>query len=202
MFRTRRKRGRHSTTWRRISDVGTRLAIATITLILVLAGLTAAQGPAEGWYASMNGLKMYYEVRGSGKPVVLLHGAFGIEPQDHGHAGDVDGPLSFEQMADDVAALLKELKLDKADIFGYGMGGTVALYTAIKHAELVNELAILGSSSGQDAWDRGARTNRGRNENCAKKGFSRVLYWFASENVDWATGRVSNRYKAKHKRTI
>lgn len=124
-------------------------------------------------YASVNGLKMYYEIHGTGKPVVLLHGAFGlisgwgpllnilakerqviaVELQGHGHTGDIDRPLSYEQMADDTAALLKHLRIDKADIFGYSMGGTVALYTAIKHPALVGKIAILGSSSGPDAWD-------------------------------------------------
>jgi pimeloyl-ACP methyl ester carboxylesterase len=171
MFRAIRKRKLYSTTWQWISEIGTRLVIATITIIIVMAGLTAAQEPDTGRYASLNGLTIYNEIYGSAEPIMLLHGAFGtisgpmldrlakdrqviaVELQGHGHTGDIDQPLSFEQMMDDVAALLKDLKLDRADIFGYSAGGTVALYAAIKFPSLVNKLAILGSSSTPDAWD-------------------------------------------------
>ena len=122
----------------------------------------------KGAYAEVNGLKMYYEVHGAGKPVVLLHGAFGVvegwsgllpalartrqvimmEMQGHGRTGDIDRPLSFEQMADDTAALLKILHIEEADLFGYSMGGTVALGVAIRHPELVRRVAILGSGTG------------------------------------------------------
>jgi pimeloyl-ACP methyl ester carboxylesterase len=88
---------------------------------------------------------MYYEIHGSGQPLVLLHGAFGfiegwatvlptltkthqviaIELEGHGHTHDLDRPLSFEQMAEDTGALLKQLKIKDADFFGYSMGGTV-----------------------------------------------------------------------------
>jgi pimeloyl-ACP methyl ester carboxylesterase len=114
-----------------------------------------------GKYVTVNGLKMYYEIHGTGKPLVMLHGAFGwatlfptlakdrqviaIELQGHGHTADLDRPLSFEQMADDTAALLKELKIEQADFFGYSMGGTVALGVAIRHPKLVRKLAINGS---------------------------------------------------------
>jgi pimeloyl-ACP methyl ester carboxylesterase len=134
---------------------------------------TAAAGnkaamPAQGKYAEVNGLKMYYEIHGSGQPLVLLHGSFGfiegwapilpaltkshqviaIEMQGHGHTNDVDRPLSHEQMADDTAALLNQLKITNADFFGYSMGGTVALGVAIRHPELVRKLAVLGSATG------------------------------------------------------
>lgn len=123
---------------------------------------------ASGKYAEVNGLKMYYEIHGSGQPLVLLHGAFGfiegwatvlptltkthqviaIELQGHGHTHDLDRPLTFEQMAEDTAALLKQLKIKDADFFGYSMGGTVALRVAMRHPELVRKLAILGSAFG------------------------------------------------------
>jgi pimeloyl-ACP methyl ester carboxylesterase len=107
---------------------------------------------------------MYYETRGEGEPLVLLHGAFGlamdlpalaknrrviaVELQGHGHTADIDRPLSVEQMADDTAALLKELKIERADFFGYSMGGVVALGVAIRHPSLVRKLAINGSYFG------------------------------------------------------
>src|SRR3954454_11673467 len=94
-------------------------------------------------YASVNGLKMYYEIHGAGSPLVLIHGGgstiqttFGrilhelakthkivaVEMQAHGHTADIDRPLSFEQDADDIAALLKYLNIPKADIFGFSNG--------------------------------------------------------------------------------
>jgi pimeloyl-ACP methyl ester carboxylesterase len=126
-------------------------------------------------YASVNGLKMYYEIHGTGKPLVLLHGAFGfvdgwatvlptltkthqviaIELEGHGHTHDLDRPLTFEQMAEDTALLLTQLKIKDADFFGYSMGGTVALGVAIRHPELVRRLAIYGSCTGkpEDTYD-------------------------------------------------
>src|SRR5262249_10097365 len=120
---------------------------------------------AEGKYAAVNGLKMYYETHGAGKPLVVLHGAFGlatdypilsknrqliaVELQGHGHTADIDRPLSSEQMADDVAGLLKLLKIEQADVFGYSMGGNVALALAIRHPSMVRKVAINGSSFGK-----------------------------------------------------
>ena len=123
---------------------------------------------ANGKYADLNGLKMYYEIHGSGKPLVLIHGSFGttagwstvlptleknrqviaVELQGHGHTADRDTPFSMEQMADDVAELLKALKISSADVFGYSMGGCVALGLAIRHPELVGKLAVLGATAG------------------------------------------------------
>jgi pimeloyl-ACP methyl ester carboxylesterase len=126
---------------------------------------------AIGKYATVNGLKMYYEIHGTGRPLVLLHGAFGlatvyptlaknrqviaVELQGHGHTADIDRPLTCEQMADDTAALLKELKIEQADVFGYSMGGNVGLALAIRHPELVRKLAINGSYYGkmEDAFE-------------------------------------------------
>lgn len=125
----------------------------------------------QGQYASVNGLKMYYEIHGTGKPLVVLHGAFGwatrfpilskrrqviaVELQGHGHTADIDRPLTCEQMADDTAALLKHLKIEQADFFGYSMGGNVALAVAIRHPDLVRRLAINGSHYGkiEDAYE-------------------------------------------------
>ncbi|MBO0797244.1 MAG: alpha/beta hydrolase [Blastocatellia bacterium] len=123
-----------------------------------------------GNYAEVNGLKIYYEVhgpQGADHSLVLLHGGFGyaeswapvlpalaksrrviaIELEGHGHTRDLDRPLSFQQMTEDTAALLRQLKIKEADIFGYSMGGVVALGIAIRHPDLVRKLAILGSSS-------------------------------------------------------
>ena len=124
-------------------------------------------GEPGGNYAEVNGLKMYYEVHGTGSPLVVLHGAFmtigamgafvsaldearqviAVELQGHGHTADVDRPLSYEQMADDVAALIRHLGFEQADVFGYSMGGGAALQVAMRHQELVRKLVVASASS-------------------------------------------------------
>src|SRR5690242_17411113 len=120
-----------------------------------------------GHYAAVNDLQMYYEIHGSGRPLVVIHGGgstiettygrvlpefakhfqvIAVELQAHGHTLDIDRPLSFEQDADDVAALLKHLTIEKADIMGFSNGGTTALQIAIRHAELVNKLVLLSAT--------------------------------------------------------
>src|ERR671920_32647 len=123
-------------------------------------------GQSGGNYAEVNGLKMYYEIHGTGSPLVVLHGAFmtigamgafvpklaearqvvAVELQGHGHTADVDRPLSYEQMADDVAALIGHLGIEQADVFGYSMGGGVALQLAIRHLGLVRRLVVASAS--------------------------------------------------------
>jgi pimeloyl-ACP methyl ester carboxylesterase len=139
-----------------------RFLITTILLII-----THFQMNAQGNYATVNGLKLYYEIHGQGQPLVLLHGGgstiestygrmlpalagthqvIAIELQAHGHTRDIDRPLSFEQDADDVAALLKQLGIKKADIMGFSNGGTTTLQIAIRHPELVNKLVVIAGA--------------------------------------------------------
>ncbi|HEV7645477.1 MAG TPA: alpha/beta hydrolase [Pyrinomonadaceae bacterium] len=129
--------------------------------------------PAETGYADVNGLKMYYEVYGEGKPIVLLHGSFMSIPlnwskfipmlakdrkvivtemQGHGRTRDIEREISFEGMADDVSGLLKHLKIDSADILGYSMGGGVAFQVAVRHPEQVRRLVILSGAYAHDGW--------------------------------------------------
>lgn len=117
-------------------------------------------------YSEVNGLKMYYEIHGQGKALVLVHGGgstiqtnfekiipilakhrqvIALELQAHGRTNDRNADLTFEQDADDIAALLKNLKIDKADFFGFSNGGTTTLQIAIRHPELVDKI-ILGSA--------------------------------------------------------
>jgi pimeloyl-ACP methyl ester carboxylesterase len=117
----------------------------------------------QGKYASVNGLNMYYEIHGTGRPLVLLHGAlsaidtsFGkvlpslaetrqviaVELQAHGRTADIDRPLTIEQMAEDTAALISHLGIEHADIFGYSMGAGIALQLAIRHPDLVRKLVL------------------------------------------------------------
>jgi len=131
---------------------------------LALAVLLAYAGPvAQGSYATVNGLRMYYEERGHGRPLVLLHGggstvatSFGVimpklaqghriiapEQQGHGHTADIDRPLSFEQMADDTAALLERLGVRDADVLAFSNGSMTALRLALRHPELVRRLVL------------------------------------------------------------
>lgn len=115
-------------------------------------------------YAKVNGLEIYYEIRGEGEPLVVLHGAYmtvdamggivpmlaesrkviAVELQAHGRTADIDRPLSYEHMADDVAALIKHLGIEEADVFGYSMGGGVALQTAARHPGVVRR--VVGAS--------------------------------------------------------
>ena len=129
----------------------------------VLAAKSAARTVKSG-YAPVNGLNMYYEIRGSGAPLLLLHGggstietSFGnvlellaknrqviaVEQQGHGHTADIDRPFSFEQSADDTFALLRYLKIERADFMGYSNGGTIALQIAIRHPEVVRKLVVM-----------------------------------------------------------
>jgi pimeloyl-ACP methyl ester carboxylesterase len=118
--------------------------------------LTPEKGASE-----VNGIQMYYEIYGKGKPLVLIHGggstietSFGriipllsedrqlicVELQAHGRTGDRNSALSFEQDADDVAALLKNLHIEKADVLGFSNGGNTALQIAIRHPELCDKI--------------------------------------------------------------
>lgn len=128
---------------------------------------TATDNPtrqdSSSGYASVNGLRMYYEIHGAGAPLVLVHGGgstlqttFGnvlqgfakthkviaVEMQAHGHTADIDRPLSFEQDADDIAELLKQLKIEKANIFGFSNGASTTLQFAIRHPEMTNKIIV------------------------------------------------------------
>ncbi len=126
----------------------------------------------QGKYANINGLKMYYEIHGMGKPLVLLHGGLGgvdmyaqllpdlaesrqviaVELQGHGHTADIDRSLSFELMADDIAALIRQLALKQADLVGYSLGGGVALHTSIRHPDLVRKLVLVSTPFKSEGW--------------------------------------------------
>src|SRR6266566_3150170 len=124
----------------------------------------------KGSYAEVRGLEMYYEIHGTGKPLVLLPGGLmtigmmgqvlsslaktrqviAVELQAHGHTADVDRQLTYEQMADDTAALIKHLGLERADVFGFSVGAGVALQTAIRHPEVVRKLVVASVSFNSD----------------------------------------------------
>ena len=129
----------------------------------------ATTDPETG-YAPANGLDMYYEIHGTGRPLLLLHGAYmtidGLGPilpglagsrqviaaelQGHGHTADIDRPITYEQMADDAAALLAHLGVDRVDVVGYSMGAGVALQLAIRHPAVVRKLVVASGSYTSD----------------------------------------------------
>ena len=143
---------------------------------LAAAGLTRGQTPENPTprtgYAPVNGLKLYYEVHGTGEPVILLHGGLGAsgmfagilpalsakrqviaaDLQAHGRTADMDRPLTFAAMASDIAELLKHLGIAKADVMGYSLGGGVAAHVAFAYPEAVRKLVIVSTAFSKDGW--------------------------------------------------
>lgn len=133
---------------------------------------TPASTLAKGGYAPVNGLQLYYEIHGTGEPLILLHGGAGstenfhailpalastrrviaVDLQAHGRTADIDRPLRYELMADDVAALANYLGIEKTSLMGYSLGGGVALRTAIQHPAIVKELVVISATFRRDGW--------------------------------------------------
>lgn len=124
-------------------------------------------------YAPVNGLQMYYEEHGRGRPMILLHGgiltfastfagilpllterhrAIGVELQGHGHTADIDRPLRLELLADDVVGLLDRLGLDRVDVFGYSLGGLVATELATRYPQRVDRLVLAAAHFRPDGY--------------------------------------------------
>jgi pimeloyl-ACP methyl ester carboxylesterase len=128
--------------------------------------------PDESGYAEVNGLKMYYEVYGEGDPLIVLPGAhmdilsmgkvipmlaetykvYALEFQGHGHTADIDRPITYYNLADDVAAFMDAVGLEKADVFGYSMGAEVGLQLAIRNPEKVNKLIFASGAYDLEGW--------------------------------------------------
>src|SRR5262249_45331291 len=151
--------------------------VAFFLMTLVPADVSAQQKPTTG-YEPVNGGKRHYEVHGSGEPVVLLHGAFmtitnnwtgwigelaktrqviAIEMQGHGRTADIPRDITYENLADDVAALLAHLKIPRADLIGYSMGGAVAMQCAIRHPDKVRKVVVISSMFRRDGMVKEAR---------------------------------------------
>ena len=130
------------------------------------------RGEPKSGYVPLGALRMYYEILGAGRPLLLLHGGMStidtsfehlrpglaerrltlaLEQQAHGHTADIDRPLRYEQMAEDTAAALKALELSAVDVFGWSDGGIVALGLAARYPALVRKVAICGAGFGPDA---------------------------------------------------
>jgi pimeloyl-ACP methyl ester carboxylesterase len=130
------------------------------------AAQTTTSPEAQTGYAEVNGLRMYYEVHGQGEPVILLHGAYMSaesmkpawevlaksrkvivpETQGHAHTADIDRPITYEAMADDIAAMMDVLGIAQADIVGYSMGGGTALQMGIRHPQKVKRIVSASAS--------------------------------------------------------
>ncbi len=124
-----------------------------------------------GQYADLNGLHLYYETHGTGRPLILLHGGLGsgemfgpilptladhhqviaVDLQGHGRTADIDRPIDIRLMADDIAALIDHLGLDKPDLVGYSLGGGVAFFTAVKYPDKVGKLVMAAANIRRDA---------------------------------------------------
>ncbi len=132
----------------------------------------ARRAPVSSGYADVHGIKLYHEIYGQGEPLVLLHGGLmtigemvalleplakthkviAVELQGHGRTADTERPLSFETMGDDVAALLDQLSIARADIAGLSLGAAVGLRTAIQHPEKVRRLVVISSPYAKRGW--------------------------------------------------
>ncbi len=156
---------------------GKPLVKTTLLFFIVLLATTMsvqAQLPTAG-YAPVNGLKMYYEIHGSGEgePLVLLHGSFmtitnnwahwlpelsksrrviAVEMQGHGRTADIERDIKDENLADDIAAMLDYLKIERADLLGYSMGGGVAMQVAFRHPDKVRKVVSVSAVIRHDGW--------------------------------------------------
>jgi len=148
-----------------------KMAVAVFAVVVASVYAAVAQPPDKSatppvkkktGYAPVNGLKMYYEISGEGKPAVYIHPIvshcgltsgltknrqwIAMDLQGHGRTADIDRPMTCEQHADDIAALLKHLQIEQADFFGDSFGGTIAVMMAVRHPKLVRRVVSYGGS--------------------------------------------------------
>ena len=145
---------------------------ALIAAAVLLTGCAPAQAPAVGARVAINGMQVYYEVSGAGDPLIVLHGAYmniptmgaiiprlaathkvyALEFQGHGRTTDIDRPITYPNLADDVAAFMDSVGLEKADVFGYSVGAIAGLQLAIRHPEKVNKLIAASGAYDLRGW--------------------------------------------------
>jgi len=158
-----------------MTTISRSITLAVGALVAVSAVATAQSAtlvPVKTGYAPVNGLNLYYEVQGSGTPVVLLHGGLGstetmshvasalaathqviaVDLQAHGRTADIDRPLSCEAMSDDIAGLMKFLAISKADVMGYSLGAGTALQLTIRHPAMVKKLVVVSTVFKRSGW--------------------------------------------------
>jgi len=145
---------------------------ALIAVALFGAAPTLAAAQPVGDRVEVNGMQMYYEVSGAGDPLIVLHGAYmnipsmgaiipklaeshkvyALEFQGHGRTTDIDRPITYPNLADDVAGFMDAVGLQKADVFGYSMGAAAGLQFAIRHPEKVNKLIAASAAYDAEGW--------------------------------------------------
>ena len=149
-----------------------RSTLAALTVTIAATAGVFAQDGVKADYAEINGMRMYYEVSGQGDPLVVLHGAYmnipsmgeiipmlarthtvyALEFQGHGRTNDIDRPITYPNLADDTAAFMDAVGLEKADIFGYSMGAAAGLQLAIRHPEKVDQLVAASVAYDASGW--------------------------------------------------
>jgi pimeloyl-ACP methyl ester carboxylesterase len=145
---------------------------ALVAAALLLTGRAVAEAQAVAHRVEVGGMQVYYEVSGRGDPLIVLHGAYmnipsmgaiipklaethtvyALELQGHGRTTDIDRPITYPNLADDVAAFMDAVGLEQADVFGYSMGAAVGLQLAIRHPDKVNKLAAASVAYDADGW--------------------------------------------------
>jgi pimeloyl-ACP methyl ester carboxylesterase len=145
---------------------------ALLAALLLATGPTLASAQAVGNRVSVNGMQLYYEVSGAGHPLIVLHGAYmnipttgaiipmlarthrvyAVELQGHGRTTDIDRPITYPNLADDVAAFMDAVGLEKADVFGYSMGAVAGLQLAIRYPARVNKLVAASGAYDAEGW--------------------------------------------------
>jgi pimeloyl-ACP methyl ester carboxylesterase len=143
-----------------------------LAVALLFTGTTLADAQAKGTRVNVNGMQTYYEVSGSGEPLIVLHGAYmnipsmggiipklarthtvyALELQGHGRTTDIDRPIRYQDLADDVAAFMDRVGLKRADVFGYSMGAIAGLQLAIRHPAKVNRLVMASGAYDVEGW--------------------------------------------------
>jgi pimeloyl-ACP methyl ester carboxylesterase len=153
--------------------------LLALTLFIVFSlsqSVVASSSPPETGYVQVNGMKMYYEIHGTGTaeaiPIIVLHGSYmniqtmgdiipklakthkvyAIEFQGHGRTNDINRPLTYPNLADDVAVFMDSMGMKKADIFGYSLGAVAGLQVAIRHPEKVNTLMFVSGAYDFEGW--------------------------------------------------
>jgi pimeloyl-ACP methyl ester carboxylesterase len=143
-----------------------------VAAVLLLTGAALAQAQAVGQRVKVNGMQMYYEVSGQGDPLIVLHGAYmniptmgsiiptlakthkvyAVELQGHGRTTDIARPITYQNLADDVAAFMDTVGIPRADVFGYSMGAIAGLQLAIRHPAKVNKLVAASGAYDLEGW--------------------------------------------------
>lgn len=147
------------------------LRIPWVAVLFLTASPALADSPT-GSRVDVNGMQIYYEVSGRGDPLVVLHGAYmnilsmgaiipalaenhevyAVEFQGHGRSTDIDRPITYQNLADDIAAFMDAVGLEKVDVFGYSMGANAGLQLAIRHPEKVDQLIAASASYDVEGW--------------------------------------------------